>query len=300
MRRNTVYFIAGFSPRKGLLGVAAFLHELEGQDVEFTRFFMTRDGQWANREFNEDIVSVSYTREGDDWSWWLLNKRGKVISSSPKGRFEEVIPDAGTGSGRFGYLSDLRLINGTLYAAGVGRQVYRRVNAQWSRFDGGIRTASTTVGFRAIDGLGEDSIHAVGYGGGIWYFDGNRWEEAASPTNMTLEAVRMVSPNLCYVCGKSGTILRGFKDSWELIHSEVSQNFWAVEFFKNRVYLASTKGLFTIEGDVLEPMDVGRKVEGRRLYSNSDEMWSVEHHELWVFDGLKWQEVICPDNATVS
>ena len=300
MRSNRVYFIAGFSPRKGLFGTAAYLHELEGEEVEFTRFYMTRDGQWVNREFNEDIVSISYAKEGNDASWWLLSKRGKVISSSSKGRFEEIIPDAGTGPGKFGYLSDIRFINGRLYAVGVGRQAYRRDNAQWVRFDGEIRLKSTKVGFRAIDGLSEDSIHAVGYDGAIWYFDGRAWKEAHSPTNQTLEAVRVASPGLCYVCGKSGVVLRGYRDSWELMKSDVRENFWGIESFKNHIYLATTSGLFIINGGSLQKMDLERKVEGRKLYSNGDEMWSMEHHEIWIFDGKSWREAICPDNAIGS
>jgi hypothetical protein len=296
MRKNRVYFIAGFSPRKGLFGVAAYLYELEGKEVEFTRFYMTRDGKWANREFNQDIVSVSYTRKDEEWSWWLLSKRGKVISSSPKGRFEELIVEAGTGPGKFGYLSDLRVIDGTLYAVGVGRQVYRRTDSQWSRFDGELRVNSTTVGFRAIDGLGQDTIHAVGYNGDIWYFDGRGWKQADSPTNQTLEAVRVVSHNLCFACGKAGVVLRGFRDSWELIDNQVHENFWAVESFKNRVYLASTEGIYILENDTVQNFDIGRKAEGRRLYSNGEEMWSMEHQELWVFDGTSWQEIVCPDN----
>jgi hypothetical protein len=297
MRQNRAYFIAGFSSRKGSFAVAAYLHETEEHDVEFTRFYMSREDSWVNQEFNEDIVSVSYTKSGDDWSWWLLSKQGKVISASPRGRIEEIISDAGTGQDKFGYLSQLKCIDGTLYAVGVGRQIYHRINSQWTRMDEGIRTASVGTGLRAIDGLGRSTLHAVGYGGEIWYFDGKSWQMAPSPTNMTLEAIRVISPNLCYACGKSGVVLRGFGDSWEAIENKTSGNLWAVEYFKDRAYLAGTKGLFTLEGDQVEPLALGRKAEGRRLYTNGDELWSMEHHELWVFNGTEWKERVCPDNA---
>lgn len=297
MRQNRVYFIAGCSPRKGLFGVAAYLHELEEEEGEFTRFYMTLDTQWVNREFEADIVSVSYTKVNDMASWWLLSKRGVVISSSSRGRFEETIQDAGTGPGKFGYLSQIANVQGTLYAVGLGRQIYRREDSGWLPIDGGIRIESSRVGFKAIDGLARNSLHAVGFGGEIWYSDGERWRMADSPTNVILESVREISPGLCYACGKSGVVLRGYRDSWTQIDTAISDTFWSVQNFRDDVYFSTAESLYIAEGNNLVPLDLGRKVEGRRLYSNGDELWSMEHHELWRFDGSEWSERICLDNA---
>jgi hypothetical protein len=298
MRKNRVYFIAGFSPRKGLLGVASYLHELEDQDTEFTRFYMSLDQQWANQEFSDDIVSVCYTKLETTWSWWLLSKRGKIISFGAQGVNEEMIPGGGTGKGNYGYLSHLALIEGTLYAAGMGRQVCRRVQSQWVRMDDEMRVPSPSgLGFRAIGGVDSKNIHAVGYDGEIWYFDGTRWHQAASPTNVILESICFVSPTLCYVCGKAGVVLRGFQNTWELVESKSKSNFWSIEIFQGRIYLAGNRGLFTIDGDEVRPLNLGREVQGNKLYTNGEELWSVEDHELWVFDGAEWKERICPDNA---
>jgi hypothetical protein len=298
VRSNRVYFLAGFTPRKGLFGAASFLHELDDDDVEFTRFYMTRDGAWGNQEFNDDVVSVCYTRTGENWNWWLLSKRGKVIALSASGRVEENIESAGTGGGRFGYLNSIKCIDGTLYAAGFGRQVYRRRDSQWIRMDEGMRVSepSANFGLRDIDGLSPDTIHAVGYAGEIWHFDGERWQSVVSPTNLVLESVKVVSKDLCYICGKNGVVLRGFRDSWEVIESRSSEDFWSVAEFKGRIYLSGTDGFFTVQNNVVEALDVGRKVFGYRLYSNPEELWSLEQHEIWVFDGVKWEERVCPDN----
>lgn len=297
MAMQKVYFIAGFSPRKGLLGVASYLHELEDQDVEFTRFFMTLDSKWGHREFNEDIVSVCYTKNGNDWSWWLLSKRGKVMSVTPKGRFDEIISDAGTGPNKLGYLCQIKVINGELYTCGLCRQVYKRKQGQWVRMDDRVLSEDAKYGFRAMDGTAANNIHAVGYEGEIWYYNGGGWRPGASPTNITLEAIRFISPELCYICGKSGMVIRGYKDDWEVIENDSKENLWGLEHFEGKVYLSSPKGLYTIEDDRVEPLELGRQVEGRRLYSNGKELWSMEHHQIWVFDGKDWREVVCPDNV---
>lgn len=297
MRSNKVYFVAGHSPRKGLFGVVSYLHELEDDEVEFSRFYMARDARWVNQEINEDIVSVSYTKRGDDWSWWLLGKRGDVISLSARGRISESISTAGTGAGKLGYLDQIREIDGQLYACGLRRQVYVRDDSGWSALSSGALAAERKYGFRAIDGSSSSDIHAVGYVGEIWYFDGDVWRQANSPTNVTLEAIRYVGPEMCYACGKSGIVVRGYKDKWEIVDYAGKQNFWGVEVFQGKVYLSSTSGLYIVDQNGIQLLNLGRKVEGRRLYSNGSELWSMENHELWVYDGASWQEVVCPDNA---
>src|SRR5438552_5054119 len=108
-----VSFIDGFSPRKELIGVVAYLNELNDQDAEFSRFYTILNGNWMHREIHQEIRSVVYTKQGP--AWWLLGKRGDVIQVTGSGVKSEAIVDAGTGPDKFGYLNRIVEVGGTLF-----------------------------------------------------------------------------------------------------------------------------------------------------------------------------------------
>jgi hypothetical protein len=292
MSKKEVYYIDGFTPRKGLLGVAAYLRELEDKDMEFTRFYMTLNGEWGQEEFWQDIVSVCYT----SGAWWLLSKRGHIFSFSADNELSEEIEEAGTGPGKLGYLSRLKEIDNSLYACGLQRQVYRRESGSWILISSTIISESTICGFRDIDGISADDHHAVGRRGEIWYHDSSGWNQADSPTNKDLECILYATDKLCYICGMSGIVLRGFGENWEVIDNSDNYNLWGIAAYQGDIYLSGDKGLSVIRGNVVVPLDLGRTVQGYRLHANNEELWSIEEEEIWVFDGKKWEEIVCPDN----
>jgi len=213
-----------------------------------------------------------------------------------------VIEETIEGPQSQGFIRDLRVIGHHLYATGMGRQVYRRLGpAEWGSFDHGLVNISTDyldiTGFNAIDGASEEDIYAVGFDGEIWRCVSGEWRQVASPTNLILERVRTLKPDLVYAAGQGGILLRGHDEVWEVIHqTETDEDFWGLEWFRDRLYLSTDSGLFRLnDRDELESVDLG--LGGPRTYSqlhaNNGALWSFgPKHLSWTEDGGTWNDVV--------
>lgn len=173
------------------------------------------------------------------------------------------------------------------------RQVYKRVDEKkWQAMNAAAPTGSDAVGFEAIDGYSEDEIYTVGWNGEIWQFDGKKWHDRSTPTNLVLTCV-CCTPKTVYVGGQKGTLLRGRGDAWELIDfkEQVDVDIWDLCWFNDKLYVATITGLYTLKGNSLEDVDFG---EGGTpmCYSLSTAegvLWSVGRDDVASFDGKKWQ-----------
>ncbi len=201
-----------------------------------------------------------------------------------------------------GFIRDLRVIDQHVYATGMGRQVYRRASrGKWLPFHRGlIRSPADYLditGFNAIDGLSEEDIYAVGFGGDIFHCATGEWREIASPTNLILERVCAMKRDLVFAAGQSGVLLRGHHDAWEAIdQAETSSDFWGLECFRGRTYLATNEGIFRLnDRDELETVDLG--LPGPRTYSQlhagKGALWSFgPRHLSWTEDGESWNDAV--------
>jgi hypothetical protein len=215
-----------------------------------------------------------------------------------RGVSEEVIE----GAQDEGFIRDLRVIDRHVYATGMGRQVYRRAGrGHWSRFDRGLVRSSRDyldlTGFNAIDGLSEEDIYAVGFNGSMCNCLKGEWREIATPTNLILERVRAQRSDLVFAAGQSGILLRGYRDVWEIINqTETSNDFWGLECFRGRTYLATDEGIFRLsDHDELEKLDLG--LPGPRTYSqlhaSGGALWSFgARHLSWTEDGESWNDAV--------
>jgi hypothetical protein len=300
-RDSSHYFIDGYSPRRGLLGVVAYPNALIGSDAECMTFYMLRDGVWGHQNFDFEGRSVLYLGDGYTRSWWLLGKRGEIVRLGITGIQLEQIPDAGTGPGKFGYVNKLALIDNEMYVCGHGRQVYVSRNGGWQHHDHGILVSPTeaSVGFESIDGYAADGLYAVGLDGEIWFFNGNTWRQCISPTNVDLNEVRCIDKDKVCVCGQYGTVLIGSLDDWSIIsNEEFHQHLWGVDEFDGEIYVAGFGGIARLNGVRLEVIEtgLGRVIPGYRLRSKDGLLWSIGNDDILCFDGSNWTEVICPDN----
>lgn len=301
--KTGVYFVDGLIGRPNLVGIAAFLNQYENEDVEFTRFYVYDQDkkQWFHTNWNHEIVSISYAKSGTVGKWHLLSKRGVLIQASSDEVRELAIPDADTGPGKLGYVTQLRLIADQLYVCGFRRQVYRLEESVWIRLSDNILAATDdlTHGFLSIDGNAPNDLYAVGLQGEMFHYNGLNWQQIELPTNRDLNRVRCVDRDLVYACGDSGILLRG-SGEWELIHDpEVTPHFYGVEVYNSTVYLASQSGLWFLNDDALVPVET--KLEpppkGFRLHAQNGLLWSFGEDDLVFFDGVKWERIVCPDNA---
>ena len=295
------YFTDGFSPRRGLLGILAFPLAFKGQDAEYTMFYTTFDGRWPHRKLDFECRSVTYLDGNPKGSWFLLGKEGEIAEVGGAGR-QERISDAGIGRGKFGYLSGLASVDGTLFACGDSRQVYQRgPDGKWQHIDGGVlfREAQLDAGFKALDGTASDNLYAVGSGGEIWHYNGNRWKQCESPTHMNLHEVRCLRKDLVYACGQAGIVLRGCLDQWEVLEVQgEAWEFWGVDALQDIVFVAGDGGIAVVRGNRIEAIDpgIGRKISGHRLRAGDGLLWSIGHDDILMFDGARWTEIVRPDN----
>lgn len=301
-----VYNVDGIVAEKDLVAFVSYLHELEEDDVEFTRLYMHKpiSNKWGIRELEHELVSIESTRKGDSGSWHLLSKRGTHIQLTPGKQpptEEIVITDAGTGQGKYGYVSQIRLIGEHLYVCGMCRQVYRFEKNQWKHIDKDILAPveDTKTCFESIDGTSENDIYAVGWKGEIYHYNGKKWTKLDSPTNLDLNRVKCVKPDLVYICGDEGLVLQGSKNSWKVFQDSANEDdFWGVEYFDGQVYLAGIDGLRTFDGQDFADVKTGlkKKLDGYRLHANDGVLWSFGQDHLAYFDGKKWTYVENDDN----
>jgi hypothetical protein len=250
-----------------------------------------------------DLGFVAARLAALDGGTLVVGRLGRVrILDHPRDR-DEVIDGPHT----YGFLCDAAAIGGSVYATGMSRQVYRRApDGRWSHDDAGVLDESLDVdsvsGFRAIHGIHEDELYAVGYNGEIWVKAGTGWQQLDSPTNVILERVHVVHPDLVYAAGQGGVILTGRRTEWHVLEQDVTaEDFWAIEWFGERLYLASRSGLFRLQpGGELEPVDtgMGRTVKYGQLRVSDGFLWSFgPSYVLRSTDGEAWTQVRIGDFA---
>jgi hypothetical protein len=304
VKPSRVTFLDGHSAGKGLLGVLAFPEDY-APDVEFTMFLTTRNDQWAQLQFDFDIISVSSlsvpTR--NYYAWWLAGKRGEVVEVVGGKPTVTRIATAGTGArNKYGYLAQIREVDGELFVCGYRRQVYRHDGGQWTLISAPIldhRPEGPWNGFESIDGFSRTDVYAVGDEGEIWHFDGNQWTRCASPTNRNLADVRCFDDRV-WICGDGGLVLEGDRNGWNVVwHQEdPSEAWWSIERFNGRMFLAGNDALAEIvAGQVVPAAGAPGGATTLRLHQRDGLLWSIGEEDLLCFDGAAWRRIVCPQNA---
>jgi hypothetical protein len=197
-------------------------------------------------------------------------------------------------------LRDLRAIGASAYAVGMSRQVYRRSRAgTWAPYDDGARHQPASFldvrGFNSIHGLDERDMFAVGFDGEIWRCREGKWTAIDSPTNLMLNVVEVVSPDVAYACGLLGMLLRGQGDAWRPIeHDATEESFVAMASFQGRLYLSDGNTVFHLEEDEsLTPVDFGdgQSREVGHLHAAHGALWAFGPRLIMrTTDGANWIE----------
>lgn len=227
-----------------------------------------------------------------------VGEYGQVLLMGSGDTHEETIGSGKDSPDGRGPLRGARTIGKEVYAVGMDRQVYRReAPNRWVAFDQGARPkagSKKVVGFESVDGFSTKEIYAVGWDGEIWRCDGKKWAAVDSPTNVVLTRVCCAGDGQAYACGRRGLLLRGRNDSWEVLeHESTTEDLWDLCWFEDRLYLSSTRAVFTLEGDALKPVKFGKDAPGTcgRLSAADGVLWSVGAKDVMAFDGKKWSRI---------
>jgi hypothetical protein len=88
------------------------------------------------------------------------------------------------------------------------RHLYRYDGKQWKELP------APDFEVRALHGLAEDLLYAVGVGGGVARWDGHAWKRFPVPTDEVLNSVFVAGPDELYATGGAGTLLEGSAHGW--------------------------------------------------------------------------------------
>jgi hypothetical protein len=282
--------------------VPAVADELEEEGLEHTLLFRLKDGAWSHFPIAKAVPSVCVT-DLPTPAILAMSADGEVSVYGASGRTIEMIDDSDEGPSELLQLRCIRVIGSGVYAAGLGRHVYRRMTpGRWAAVDRGVfaprAEREVPVGFNWIDGLREDAIYAAGYFGEIWFYDGRRWIQQDSPTNVSLNGVCCVSEDEVVIGGMAGTVLRGANGRWEVIEQgETEKDFWGITHFRGQTYLSNYDGVFALEDGSLTQVDMGLPDAVSTAYLDAKDgvMWSVGHRDLaFTEDGESWTVVERP------
>lgn len=281
------------------------------------------------------IVSVTYWEEGQ--LRCVLSREGQVNIYGPGGKPDHTyqIPEAGVfgeAASGLGYVNRIVAIGDHLYVCGQSRQVWRfewdgkdLASGRWVDAAGPMRQPAISnppddptdeqafdrwlddndaVDLVDIAGASDSDIYAVG--DQCWHWDGHQWQQLSLPTDEPLAAIKVMSPEqVCFV-GHNGTLLVGnARDGCaELSGVDDNQNFTGVEWFGDRLFLASNSGLFTFDPASRRieryATDLQPDLQDTHVLEAKDGiLWSFGFKDLVWFDGTRWTRVDHPDNPPI-
>jgi hypothetical protein len=219
---------------------------------------------------------------------------GEVLRLAGDDVSGEYIARGNDGPSGMGWLRGARAIGRHVFAVGMSRQAYVRDDAGWRTIDRAVRERGPAIGLEAVDGTSERDVYAVGLGGDIVRYDGSDLRKLQSPTASTLRDVRAVDRARCFACGTGGVLLRGAGDRFEVVdHRSTKANLYALEWFGGRLYVASLKTVYRLEGDALLPVDLGvPDLTAGSLHASEGRLWSCgARHLAFTEDGARWTRV---------
>lgn len=254
-------------------------------------------GKWGQETVDWGCTSCCVVKKPKE-QLIAIGERGEVFVTGSGDRHTEQMAQGPESPQKRGYMRSVRSIEGVAYAAGMMRQVYRRDGANaWSPIDQGMRApkGSKICGFEAIDGFSQKDLYAAGYKGEIWRGDGKKWRQIDSPVNIVLTNLICAGDDKVYACGQDGLLLRGRKDTWEIVeHDSTPQDLWGLAWYEDRLFLASTHQVFTLEkGDTLKVVRMGEDtpLSAYHLSVGDGLLWSIGAKDVMSYDGKNWSRI---------
>jgi len=282
-------FVRGAARFSDLVYIISRSKTLITRSIAHTSLIGNDGGEWGDGvDTDWDSSAIAVARLPSEKAI-LVGQDGDVIAfAAGKSRREALTPTPVM-------IRNAKEIGGYVYACGMKRQVYKRAREKsWIEMSAPRADASEEFGFEAIDGYGEQDIYAAGWGGEIWHYDGGKWVNQSSPTNVILTAVCCAPNGVTYIAGQRGVLISGTKGSWRSVQwsdDEITADLWDLCWFGDRLYVATINGLFTLDGNDLVAVDFG-DVEISTCFNLTTAegvLWSIGRDEVASFDGATWR-----------
>ncbi len=195
----------------------------------------------------------------------------------------------------------LKCIRGYTFAVGVGRGVYKRVDAgTWLAVDAGLPRpdeVTTRMGFEDIDAFSESDMYAVGGHGDVWHFDGQAWKQMGFPSNVQLATVTCAGDGNVYISGEGGSLWVGQKSTWKSVYRGTSTVPWNdVRWFQDKLWLASNYQFYQWDGSAMAR--ASHEGEAVPMYGHMDVhdglLVIASQDSVRTFDGAAWRHLVEP------
>ena len=190
----------------------------------------------------------------------------------------------------------IRNIGGQLIAGGAGHTVHRAdPNGVWSEVTTPeMEQTPNPRGFEDAGGFSADELYCAGWNGAIWSCVGGVWAPVQSPTNLLLSAIESSGERM-FAAGKSGTIVVGRGDDWQLLdHQITDHDILDIATFNGATWFAGFFGVLKLTQGRLEVAWLaGEEIPSAgTLFVGPSGLWSVGSNALALFDGDRWRVVL--------
>lgn len=300
--RNIVYLVL----RKSLPQDEASLKFDSEIPTRFVALFLGQNEpgkRWAHQglaDFRRPVCGAGRVPIGQGMA---ISANGDVYASgSRRTGMESIVEDDQPTS-----IENVRHVGDRVYAVGLLREVYRRVEiGSWEPLLDGLPTLTKAqmrperlfdVGFRDIDGFAEDDLYAVGGKGDVWHHDGQRWGPCRFPDRLPLFTICCAGDGQAYISGEGGTLYRGRGDSWERVwKAESTIPYNDVRWFADRLWLCSDYRLDELVGDSVEAASHNdQRVLLRGHMDEGDGLLVIAGQDtVHAFDGRSWRSLVAP------
>jgi len=258
------------------------------QDIAHTSAVAVDRGNWEGAENTDwDSTAIAVAKKPIE-KLVFLGEDGDVCTYvGGKSTKEEIKPAPVL-------IRNAKTVDGLVIACGMRRQVYRRDSErQWTDISAPFSKPEEEAGFEAIDGYSLKELYAVGWKGEIWQYNGTKWTNRTSPTNVILCAVCCAADKTVYIGGRDGILIKGRNNSWKIIEwqDEVDVDIWDLCWFGGKLYVATISNLYTLNGNRLDEVDFGN-IQVSSCYSLTEAqgvLWSIGSEDVISFDGTTWQ-----------
>jgi hypothetical protein len=278
--------------KKGyILGVK----DKNAEDLPHTVLFVWDNGKWGSKLISWTCRSMAL-RNSQDPTLYVLGETGRILVGTASGFSEEVIENA-THSGQYQDLRDIRCIGKGIYACGMMGSVFRRgAKATWEPLSLGLpQDGDDSADLESIDGFDEKEVYAVGWDGGMWYYNGKSWHRIDSLTNLLINKVLCADDGVVYACGQSGLLMKGRGDKWEIIIAEETDgDFWSLCRFQGKIYASTSRFVYVLDSSAkleLVKFDDDIPKTCYHLSVAQDVMWSIGPKDVMSFDGDTWTRI---------
>jgi hypothetical protein len=290
-------FTTGAVRNRGFAYLVITDDEMREKKMPHFSLIVWQEGKWGDAgRFTWNCTTTIVVHKPKEQAL-AVGEFGDVLLLGSGDKHEEKISAPDSNPEDRGPLRCARFVGSRAYVAGMDRQVYRRdgVN-RWTAVDAGTRPpegSNDVVGFEGIDGFSEKEIYAAGWEGEIWMYNGLRWKQLHSPTNMILTNL-CCGDDIVYACGRGGLLIEGRGDKWRVIEQDVTDDdIWGLAWYNGELYLATLGAVYRIHGDRLELVEMGDD-EPETCYhlSTADGvLWSIGAKDVFAFDGAKWRRI---------